>query len=247
MIKPRHCLRDGPDGRYFGQGRPAQQDDRKPEHSRRRDLAVGRSPPAILGDDDIDGVSCQQYPIGVLSERTSAGDVGCMWDRQRRIHRLDAAHEIVVLRRSSERSDLRLTEREKNTARLRAERLHGGAGIGDLHPTIAGKRRPGRASQREQGNACGCRRGGGIGRDARGVGVCRVDEDIDALACEILCKALSAAESADPHRRGLCGRRSGAASERDRNFQLDAFNETFRQAARFRGPTENEDASHDVD
>src|SRR5262249_26248971 len=145
MTKPRHCFLNGPDGRHLGESRAAQQDDGKPQRACCCDLAVGRSPSAVLGNNDVDAMSDHQLTVSGLSERTSAGDIGCMWDRQRRIDRLDTAHEIVMLWRPREGFDLSLAKREKNTARLFAERLYGPLGVGGLNPTVARKRRPWRA------------------------------------------------------------------------------------------------------
>ena len=103
-----------------------------------------------------------------------------------------------------------------------------------------------RLPQREQGDVCGRGSGGGIRRDNRRVRMRGVDEDIDALPCEIVSKALGAAESADSHRCGLRGRRRGAACQRGRDAQIGAFGEAFRQAPRLCGAAENEDASHAV-
>jgi hypothetical protein len=246
MIEPAHCVLDGADARHIGQLRAPQQDDGQAEHSRSRDLTVGRRPAAILGHDNVDGMCNQQCPIVGFGEWTAAGEIGGVRYRERRIDRFDAADEIVVLRRSREDSDLGLAEREKNTARRFAERLHGRRCIRHLDPAVAGERCPGRAAEREQWDACGCRRRGCIGRNDRGVRMRRVDESIDAFGCKISRKALGAAESADAHRHTLRGRRRGAPRERDRYGHVRACAETLRQPSRLRGTAENEDAPHVV-
>jgi hypothetical protein len=246
MIEPSHDVLHGLDARYLGQRRTSQQDDGQAEHSRRRDLAVGRRSTAVLGDDHVDGVCDQQCPIVRLGEWTTAGDIGGVWYGERRINRLDAAHEIVVLRRLREGADLGLAERNKNTTRRFAECFHGRRGIRHVDPAVARERRPGRTPKREQWDACGCCRRSRIGRDDRSVRMRRVDEGIDAFGGEILRKTLGAAESADSHRRALRGRRRGAARKRDRYGHVRAFAETLRQASRLRGAAEYEDAPHVV-
>jgi hypothetical protein len=246
MIEPRYYVLHGLDGRYLGQRWTSQQDDGKAEHSCRRDLAVGRSPTAVLGNDHVDGVCDQQCPIVGLSEWTTARDIGGVRYGERRINRFDAAHKIVVLRRSREGADLGLAERNKNTARRFAECFDCCRGIRHLDPAISGERRPGRTPKREQGDACGCRRRGCISGDDRSVRMRRVDESIDAFGGEISRQALGAAESADSHRRALRGGRRSAAGERDRYGHVRAFAETLRQASRLRGAAENEDAPHVV-
>src|SRR5262249_58372715 len=98
-----------------GKGGGAQKEGGGAGRGRRRVLAVGRGPAAILGDDEVDGVAGQQCPIIGLGERSTTSDVGCVRNREGRVDRLDAAHEVVVLRRSREGSDLALAEREEAT------------------------------------------------------------------------------------------------------------------------------------
>ena len=246
MIQPRQRFLDGLDGGHRGQGRAAQQDDGQAERARRRDLAVGRSPTAILGNDEVDRVGGQQRPIVGLGERSTAGDVGCVWNRERRVDRFDAAHEIMVLRCLRESPDLAFAEREEDTAGRFAQRLYCRGDIGNLDPTIAGERHPWRSAQRKQRYARGCRRVGRVSRDDCGVRMGRIDKRVDAFGREILAKALGATESADPHRHGVRGRHRGAARERNRYGHVGAFDQAFRQPSRFRRAPENEDASHVV-
>ena len=244
MIEPGHDVLDGLDGRYLGQRRAPQQDDGKAKRPRGRDLAVGRSATAVLGDDDVNGMRDQQGPIVHLRERTTAGDIGGVRYGERRINRFDAAHEIMMLRRSREDSELGLAKREKHTARRFAERVYRCRGIRHLDPTVGGQRCPRRATQREQGDACGGRRGGCIGGNDGSVRMRGVDQGIDTFPREIPGKTLGSAESADSHRHRVSGGRPGAACERHRCGHIAAFAETLRQPSRFRGAAQNEDAPH---
>jgi len=246
MIEPRNCVLDSPDGRHLRQRGAAQQDDGNAERSRRGDLAVGCGPAAVLGDDHVDGMGDEQCPIVGLAERATAGDIGCVRYRKRRIDGFDAAHEIMMLRRSREDSDLALAEREKDLPRRFAERVYCRRDIGNFDPTVTGQRRPRCAPECEQGNARGCRGGGCVRGDDCGVGMGCVDESIDALVGEVTRKAFDSAEAADPHRYDLRGGRRGAPGERDRYVEIDASGETLRQTPRFRSAAENEDASHVV-
>ena len=246
MIEPRQRFLDGLDGGHRGQRRTARQDDGEAERARRRDLAVGRGPTAVPGDDEVDGMGGQQCPIVGLGERSTAGDVGCVRHREGRIDRFDAAYEIMVLRRLRESPDLAFAEGEEDTAGLFAQRLYCRGGIGNLDPTITGERHPRRPAQRKQRYARGRRRVGRVGRDDCGVRMGRIDKRVDAFGREILAKALGATESADPHRHRVSGRRPGAARERNRYGHIGAFDETFRQPSRFRRAAQNEDVSHVV-
>ena len=99
MIEPGDRLFDRLDRGSIGRGRPAQHDNVDAERARRGDLAVGRGAAAVLGDDHIDAMLGQQRTIVGFAERAAAGDVADMRQRQRRIDRIDAADQIIVLRR----------------------------------------------------------------------------------------------------------------------------------------------------
>ena len=121
MIEPGdrvlHCL----DRRCSRRGRPAQQNDVDAERPGCCDFAVGRAAAAVLGDDDIDFVGGHQRAIVGFAERATRVDVSDMRQRQRRIDRIDAAHQITVLRRGGERRQLVAAERDKDAARLFAD------------------------------------------------------------------------------------------------------------------------------
>ena len=244
MIEPCHCGLERPDRRHLRQRWPAQQNDGNTERPRSRDLAVGRGPAAVLGNDHVDRVGDQQSPIVGLAERPTTGDIKRVRYRKRRLDGLHAAHEITMLRRSRKDSNLALAEREKYVSRRFANRFHCRRGVGNFDPTVAGHRRPWGAPQCEQGDARG-RGGSGCvrGHDC-GVGMRRVDESVDALVDQISRKAFGSAEAADSHRCSLRGGRRGATGERDRYGEIGASGETFRQPSRFRRAAENEDASH---
>jgi len=244
MIEPANRVLDSPGCRHLRRRRTAQQDDGETEPPRRRDLAVGRGTAAVLGDDHLDRVADKQSPIVRFAERPATGDIERVRYRKRRINGLDAAHEIMMLRRPREDSNLAFAEREKHMSRRVAQRLQRRRGIGDFDPSVAAQRRPWSAPQCEQGNARGRGGGGRVRGDDFGVGVRRVDESVDALIDEISREALGPAEAADAHPRGLRGGRRGTPGERDRYGEIGTSGETFREPSRFRSAAEDEDASH---
>ena len=71
-----------------------------------------------------------------------------------------------------------------------------------------------------------------------------VDQHIDALGGEMRGQALGPSEAADPHRHRLRGGICGAPRERERDREIGASGEAFRQPSRLRGAAENKDASH---
>ena len=117
MIEPRHRIIHGLDGRRFRHGGTAQQNHREAERARRSYLAVGRGSAAILGDDDFDRVRAQQSAVIRFGEWSATGHIGRAWHRERRIDRLDAAHQIGVLWRLCEASDIAPAQREKDPPR----------------------------------------------------------------------------------------------------------------------------------
>ena len=129
MIEPGHRVLDRLDRRHLRQHRPAQHDHRQAERARRRDLAVGRRAAAVLRDDDLDPMLLEQRAIVGFRERPAAGDIARMRHGERRIDRIDAAHEIMVLRRAGERRELLAAEREKDAARRVLRARAAAAGI----------------------------------------------------------------------------------------------------------------------
>jgi len=59
-------------------------------------------------------VSGHERAVLGFAERAAAGHVGDLRQRQRRIDRIDAADEIMVLRRIAERRELVAAERDKD-------------------------------------------------------------------------------------------------------------------------------------
>jgi hypothetical protein len=161
---------------------------------------------------------------------------------ERRIDGVDAAYEIVVLRRGYEGSQLLAAEREKYPTRRGTQGTHRRRYVRDLDPAVAGNRTPGRPAQRQQRHPRRSRRARGIGGDDGGVGMGGVDERIDALSRKIVGKPVGASEPADPHRHRLTGRRGSAAGKRQRHRKVGTTRKAFRQASGLRRAAENEDA-----
>ena len=125
MIEPRKSLFHRCDGWHAGKRRARQHDDGKPKRARRRDLAVGRVPTAILGDHDLDAMLLEQRAILGLVERSARGDVTRMRYGKRSIDGIDAADEIEMLRARCEGLKLVAAERKEHAARRFAKRARG--------------------------------------------------------------------------------------------------------------------------
>jgi hypothetical protein len=244
MIDRGHRVLDALDGRHLRERRSPQHDDGETERTRRRDLAMGGAAAAVLGGDDFDAVLHEERAFVGLVERTAGGDVGGMRYVERRLDGIDAADEIMVLRRRGEWRDLLASEREEHMARKSAERRDGTYRVADLDPAITCNRGPGWATQRDQRHLrehCGTSR---IGGDRGRIGMRRVNENVDARGGEMVREPLRAAESAEAHRHGLPRRCRGAAGERQRDRKIGTVGEALGKLPRLRGAAQYEDACH---
>ena len=241
MIKPRNRLPDGrrPLNRQFR--RPAQQHHRDAERARRNDLAVGREAAAVLRDHDIDRMSEEQRPLLLLFEGTSAENVARMRNRQRRIHRIDASNQIMVLGRRSEVRDLLPAQRKEHIPGLDAQRAHGLVRIENFGPPITGDGTPWRPAQRNHRSFR--LRGGGerVSRDRRRIRMSRINQCVDRIVAQILRESGDPAEAAAPYGYGLSRGRGGAARQRQGRRDIGAGREALPQLARLRRASQNED------
>jgi hypothetical protein len=244
MIEPGNRSLDRFDRRCFWRRGAAQHDDAKPERARRGNFAVSGIAAAVLRYDNVDRVRSQQGAIVGLAERPSRSNVGRVVQRQRRIHRIDAADQIMMLRRANERCKFVAAKRNKDAARFVADSDHRRGGIAYLGPAIACNGGPGRPAQRHERHAGLARGRYGIGRNDACIGMGRVDQRADALLDEIIGEARSAAKAADTNRYGMRHRRSRAAGERQRNLDAAALGETFAEQTTLRCAAENKDAVH---
>jgi len=163
---------------------------------------------------------------------------------ERRVYGIDAADQIMVLRRRGERRDLLAPERQEHMARKSAKRGDGAGGVGNFDPAIPCNRGPGRAAQRNQRHfreRCGTRR---IGGDGGRIGMRRIDENIDARGGEMVREPVGAAEAAAAHRDRLRRWRRGAAGKRQRHHKVAAVGEAGGKLPRLRGAAQYEDACH---
>ena len=243
MIEPRQDLVDALDAGCIRQRGPLQHDHGEPERARRRDLAVARGTAAVLGDDKRDALALHQRVLCGRIERAARDDVICVRQRKRRGDGVDAADDIVVLRRALKRHELVPPEGHEHAARVVSQRSDGAGDVVDLDPAVIGQARPGRPAQREEGNPRACGGVHRIGRDPRRIGMGGVDERVDAHRAKMIGEATGAAETARSHRHGLRGRGGGSAGERERHREVGARRQSGREQARFRRAAENEDAS----
>jgi hypothetical protein len=67
-----------------------------------------------------------------------------------------------------------------------------------------------------------------------------IDQKVDALSAQIFSESLGAAETTDPHRHGLSGRRGSSAGKRYGRSEL-ARRQRYSKLASLRGSPKNQD------
>jgi hypothetical protein len=242
MIEPGESALDCFHRRDARKIRSTNQDHREPKLAGGRDLAVTGLTAAVLGDDHLDAVCTQQSTIILHGKGTAIGYIGRMWNWQRRIDRIDAAHQVVMLRSCYERREILAAERHEHAPRMAANGTNSLGNIRGLDPAIARDRRPRRPSQSQQRDAA--RRGSlsRVGGDQRRVGMCGIDQNINALSGQIRGEPVSATKTADTHRNRLGGRCRRATGKRQNHRGIGPCGKTSGQSLRFRGTAKNEDS-----
>lgn len=244
MIDRDESFLDRRQGRNLRQRRPAHEHDPKAESARRCNFAVGRRTPAVAREYDLDAVLQKKCALVGFEEGPALCDVACIGERRRRIGKLDAPYQIIMLGRGLELGELLAAECKENPARCFTERLHGLFDILHLDPMITGNARPGRPAQSHKRNVC-CRCGAScVDRDLRRVRMRGIDEDIDACAFQIMGEPVCAAKTANAHRHVLWRGLLGAPGEREYHGNMQTRCECAGKRARFGRASENEDVSH---
>ena len=246
MIQPSQHLIDRIDGGEVRELRPRNHDHFALERTRRRDLAVARITATVLAHDDIDFVLLQQHHLLGFVERPARRDVARMRHGERRRHRIDAADQIMMLRRLPERREFLSPERQEYVPRHFAQCLHGLLGVGDLGPAIALLRLPGRPAQCHQAHIDQLDRARRVIRHTSRVRMSGIDQYIDALRGKVLGKPFAATKTTDPDRHALRRRCRSTARERERDRDIVAIRELLGKLTRLGRTTEDKDTLHDL-
>lgn len=223
--------------------RPLDEQDGKIERACGGDFCLCGLATGIFADDHIDPFVAQQGDL-VLDGEGAAGeqvfDIGCI---ERRIDRIDAAHEIVMLRSRVESLRFLPTDGQEDTERRFTQRRYGIGNRGDARPAVAGNLFPAEPLQPQQRNAGHTAGRAGIGGNLFGEGMRGVDQEIDRMRYKVGGKPFRAAETAGADRHGLRCRIERAAGQRQRDGEIGTFAKPTGQVARFGRAAENEDAS----
>lgn len=224
MIDHRQGLFDIRSGRHIGQHRAAYHQHADVQLARGRELGVSGTAAAVLADDRVDAVVLKQIDLSGFVKWSARHDVLRVRKSQLRLDRVDAADQVKVLRRALERRKFLTAECEKDPPRLLVSE-HGcnAQGVGNFFPSVAGRRRPRRPAQRDDRDTDIGRSGRRVRRNLRGVGVRRVDQNIDAGFPEMLRQSIHATEAANAHRHGMRHWLFGAPRKRQRDIEVSAL------------------------
>ena len=242
MIEPGHRTLDGLDRGGRRQRWPAQHYDRKAQCLRGRDLPIGRGAAAVLCHDDFEPALGQQHALVGFAIGTATNEIIDMRQIERWIDRIDAANDIIVLRRRHERCEFLAAERKEYAMGCLAQRIHCGRHVIDLDPPVALHRHPRRPPQCKKANARQSRSMHAVCGVRGGLGMGRIDERFDALYRHITGEPLGAAEAADPYRYAHGRRRSGAAGEREGDHEVATTAQALRKLSRLPCAAQNENA-----
>ena len=244
MIEPRervvHCAHTG----RIRSRRPPQNNRLNAKRPRGRDLAVGRAATAILRYDEVDLVLRHQCAVIGFAERAARRDVGDMRNRQRRVHRIDAADQIAMLRRAGKRREVVAADGDEHIAAFLSNGLCRRTRVADLDPSVAHYGAPWRPAHRHKWHAEFTRCRGGVLGNHVGIRVSGIDQRINAFRPKIIGQALRATKAADADRHGMRNGRARTPSERQRHVKATALGKPFRQLPGFRRAAEDENLSH---
>lgn len=186
------------------------------------DLTIGGRAAAVLGDDDVDPVAGEKGALGGFLKGAGRQNVARIGYAELRQDGIDAADQILVLRRMFEMEDLLPANGEKDTFWRRAKRRNRLRNGTDAGPEIAGLLFPGEAAKRKKCNAGAACRNRRIVRDARRKGMGGVDQKVEIFRLQKTGKPVAATEAAAAARHRLSDGFRRSPGERQENVAVRA-------------------------
>ncbi len=233
---------DSFDSRQAGGLRALDHDHLDTQLPRSLDLRIGGIATAVLGDNRIDTVFPQHRQFVFQAERTLGVDIGNIRRCQNRLDRIDAAHPIMMNGRGIGLVSLLSADRQEDAARRRTERRNRLGNASHRAPAIAVDWQPGGSTEREGGNAAATGGVNGIGGNAGGERMGRVDQQIDGLILQVAGETLGTAEAAGANGNRLRSRIGGSPRQRQGDIEIGARCQRLRQPASFRRATQDQNA-----
>lgn len=241
MTNPRNRLIDGGDRAGRAPARSRDHHDRQAEVPCGGNLAVGRGTAAVLRHHHVDAMRDEQASLGSGIEGAALQQAQRARYRLSRIDRIDAAHDVAVLRMLPEGHQFLTSDGEEDRARALAETCGCLGHAASRDPVVAVDRLPRRALENDQRHARHIGRPARVGGNPGRVGMSGVDQQVDALIAQKLRKAFDTAEASDTQASRLSQRAGGAPRQRQGHVEVAARNETFGKLARLAGAAEYQD------
>lgn len=222
--------------------RPPHHHDRQRKGARRRDLAIGGSAAAVLGDHDLDALGAKQGAFVCFRERASRQHGSRVGEPWRKIGRIDAANEEVMLPMSREGGELLPSHRKENALGVHAKTVRGLLHVRSLDPFVAVDGRPDWAFQNQKRNVGPLGGSNGIGRDASGEGMRGIENRVDTVLAYVSGQPIDATETADAHGNVRQDRRTRSSGQRQHD--VASSRGLLREFAGLAGAAEDQDSVH---
>lgn len=245
-IEPRQRFLHRGDGLDRRTGRSRDHHHLDAERTGGGDFSVGVLATAVLGEHDIDTVSDEQIALGGFRERAARLDIVGGRDVQPWLDRINAPHEVAVLRGGFKRVDLVAAERCEHAVGGRSEGEDGLRDAACFTPPVAGLPFPWWAAESEQRDA-GCLRGPmRVPRHGGGEGMGGVDQGVHGVLGKMGFEPFHPAEAAAPAWQSERQRVARAAGKRHAGVEFRTRRDRLGEVSRLAGAAENEDAEFSV-
>lgn len=241
MIQPRERGFDAGHAIPAESGRPPDQNHRDRKVACGGNFAVGCAAAAVFRHHDIDCVLFQERALRSYIKRPTLEQVAGARQHEGRIDRLDAADQVIVMRRVIKRRKFLSTEGKEHFARQIAEQLRRLFDVTRFDPVIALNGAPRCTAQCQQRRSGVLRGEARMHRNGRGIGMRGINQGADALVPEVARQTLHSTKAAAAHRDRLRGGGARAPGEREGGCNIRAGGQTLAELACFGGPTQNED------
>jgi hypothetical protein len=207
----------------------------------RRDFTIARRAAAVLRDDNIDVVLEQQSLLFSFLEGAAAGKIDSLRNLERRVHRIDAANHVAVLRCRLERQQVLSAKRQENATGAWSQHRDGITDTAGGPPSVANLRAPWCAPQRDQRDTRKLRCKRRIGGNLRSIGMCCIHQHDKILGTKIARQSFHPPETANPQGDGMLRGGSGAARQRELHSVSPVRTQQVRDPARLRRSAKYED------
>lgn len=220
-------------------GRAINHNDGKVQRPSRGNLGIGPCPAGILRHDKRDGMVPHQLSVTIGAEGAARYDHVVVRERRRAAWWVNEPQNIAMLGVAGEFRQGLATNRQQHRFTRTIESLGGGFDVSDAGPTITSHGRPGRARERNDGNARVATGGDGVTAHLRGKRMGRIDDMGHFLIAQVGHQTVPAAKTPDPLRHGLSDRTRYPAGK-GHDAVIPKIRQRPRQGGRLGGSAENQ-------